>query len=158
MPKTATLPKPEKAAKRSKKSDVKSSAKREKRDAKQGKGAAKKAAKPAKKRAPQPLYVVADSGIHGKGLFARRKIAKGTVLGAYDGPKVYTDDEDGDHVLWIEDEDGEVYGIDGKNELRYVNHSTRANVVFEGEELVAMRDIAKGEELTHHYGDDWEDL
>lgn len=155
MPKTATLPKP---AKRSKNKPAKGASKTGK-DAK--KGAAKKstkATKTAKKRKALPPYVVADSGIHGKGLFARRKIAKGTVLGAYDGPKVFTDDEDGDHVLWIEDDDGEVYGIDGKNELRYVNHSTRANVVFEGEELVALRDIAKGEELTHHYGDDWEDL
>jgi SET domain-containing protein len=106
----------------------------------------------------KPLYEVRDSGIHGKGLFAVRKITKGKVIGTYQGPKVYTDAEDGDHVLWIEDDDGSVYGVDGKNDLRYVNHSTKANVVFEGEELVALRDIKRGEELTHHYGDDWLDF
>jgi len=104
------------------------------------------------------LFEVGDSGIHGKGLFAARKITKGKVIGTYDGPKVHTDAEDGDHVLWIEDVDGSFYGIDGQNELRYVNHSTKANASFEGEELTALRDIKKGEELTHHYGDDWMDL
>ena len=123
------------------------------------KTAIKPKSKSAKKTAKKPLlFEVGDSGIHGKGLFARRKITEGTVIGTYQGPKVFTDDEDGDHVLWIEDEDGEIYGIDGQNELRYVNHSIDANVVFEGEELLAMRDIKKGEELTHHYGDDWLDL
>jgi len=104
------------------------------------------------------LFEVRDSGIHGKGLFATRKIAKHAVIGTYQGPKIYDDADDGDHVLWIEDHDGSIYGVDGKNDLRYVNHSTKANVVFEGEELLAMRDIKKGEELTHHYGDDWLDL
>lgn len=115
---------------------------------------ATKTKKPVKKSA---LYEVRKSGIHGKGLFATRKIAKDAVIGIYEGPKVFKDSEDGDHVLWMEDDNGKVYGVDGKNELRYVNHSIKANVVFEGEELIALRDIKKGEELTHHYGDDWLD-
>lgn len=119
----------------------------------------KTATKTKQKTAKTNLYYeVKDSGIHGKGLFAIRKIAEGKVIGTYQGPKVYDDADDGDHVLWIEDHDGSIYGVDGKNELRYVNHSTKANVVFEGEELIALRDIKKGEELTHHYGDDWLDL
>ncbi|MHC4952946.1 MAG: SET domain-containing protein [Planctomycetota bacterium] len=100
-----------------------------------------------------PILDVRESAIHGRGLFAARFIPEGTVLGAYDGPIV---DEDGPHVLWVwHDDDSGMYGIDGQNELRYVNHSAAPNVEFSGAELVALRDIHPGEELTHHYGEGW---
>jgi SET domain-containing protein len=103
------------------------------------------------KSAPR-LLKVARSGIHGRGLFAARKIRSGTRLGAYEGPRTQ---EDGEHVLWLDEDDGG-FGIDGKNELRYVNHSTSPNAEFRGEELWAIRSIPEGAEITHHYGDDWD--
>jgi len=118
----------------------------------------KTATKTTKTTSKTNLFEVRDSGIHGRGLFAARKISKGTVIGIYEGPKVFSDDDDGDHVLWVEDVDGTVYGVNGQNELRYVNHSIKANACFEGEELTAVRDIQKGAEITHHYGDDWKHL
>jgi len=102
-----------------------------------------------------PAYEVRPSRIHGRGLFALRRIAEGDAIGTYEGPRTQRVD---DHVLWIYDEAGNEYGIDGRNELRFVNHSRRPNAVFEEAELVALRDIEPGEELTHDYGEDWADL
>lgn len=95
------------------------------------------------------------SSIHGMGVFALRDIPADTLIGRYRGPVVQ---EDGMHVLWIQDEDGvDEYGIDGRNILRYLNHDHAANAIFDGDELYAERDIARGEEITIHYGDDWTD-
>ncbi|MEQ8767336.1 MAG: SET domain-containing protein-lysine N-methyltransferase [Planctomycetota bacterium] len=101
----------------------------------------------------RPKVAVKKSAIHGRGLFALEKIPKGAFLGIYEGPKTR---RDGTYVLWIEDDDGDVFGINGRNELRYVNHSARPNAEFRGEELFALRTIQPGQEITHHYGADWE--
>ncbi|MCA8961865.1 MAG: SET domain-containing protein-lysine N-methyltransferase [Planctomycetes bacterium] len=98
---------------------------------------------------------VARSPIHGRGLFAKRKIRKGTLIGTYEGPRVR---KDGMHVLWVEDERGKWFGIDGKNQLRYLNHSRNPNAEFIGEELIALRTIAPDEEITFHYGDEWAEV
>ena len=100
-------------------------------------------------------YRVRRSPIHGRGLFARAVIPAGQRIGLYEGPVTA---RDGDYVLWLDDDDlGEV-GIDGQNELRYVNHSRRPNAVFEGQELFALETIPPGAEITHDYGEDWSDL
>ena len=88
------------------------------------------------------------SAIHGRGLFAARRIPPDTWIGNYDGPET---DNDGTHVLWIEREDGEVVGIDGRNELRFTNHSEAPNATFLGEELWSLRAISPGEEITFDY-------
>ena len=99
-----------------------------------------------------PFVVVQESKIHGKGLFAAVDIEPETLLGTYHGPRTQ---EIGDHVLWIDcDVEGE-FGIDGVNELRYVNHSTEPTACFEGEELWSTGPIAQGTEITHHYGEEW---
>ena len=67
---------------------------------------------------------VRDSPIHGKGLFATQPIASGTLLGVYEGDCAH---ENSVYVLWVEYDDGEVVGIDGKNDLRFVNHSRTPN-------------------------------
>ena len=95
---------------------------------------------------------VEPSPIHGRGLFATRVIAKGTHIGTYLGPPAR---RDGDYVLWILEDDGTETGINGKNDLRFVNHSYEPNAEFDGEELFATRDISPGEEITAHYGDAW---
>jgi SET domain-containing protein len=98
---------------------------------------------------------VANSPIHGRGLFAKKKIRKGVHIGIYEGKKVK---RDGTHVLWVEDEKKGWFGINGVNELRYLNHSKRPNAEFEGEELYAIRPIATGAEITFDYGEDWDDI
>jgi SET domain-containing protein len=93
---------------------------------------------------------VADSPIHGKGLFAKTFIPAGTVIGVVQGRPTRTD---GDHVLWI----GENTGYQVQCELRYINHSDNPNAVYyDSLEVCALRDIQAGEEITHHYGAEWE--
>jgi hypothetical protein len=99
------------------------------------------------------LFYVADSGIHGKGLFARSAIAAGTYLGEYDGPET---DENGMHVLWAETDDGDWIGRDGQNLLRYINHAENPCAEFQGFELYAIEAIAPDQEITIHYGDEFE--
>ncbi len=51
------------------------------------------------------LCFVADSTVHGRGLFARNKISANTWIGHYDGPQT---SENGMHVLWVDEgEDGD---------------------------------------------------
>ncbi len=100
------------------------------------------------------LVVVRESPIHGKGVFAKESIGEGTVIGVYEGPEV---ERDGAYVLWVECDDGSFYGIEGRNELRYLNHSSSPNADFDDEELSAVRAIAPGDEITLHYGDAWAD-
>jgi SET domain-containing protein len=99
------------------------------------------------------LTYVNDSGIHGKGLFAKVPIEKGTYLGEYLGPVAK---KNGSHVLWVYDDDG-VVGRSGKNKMRYLNHSQKSSAEFDGFELFATRKIKTGEEITINYGEDWVD-
>ncbi len=101
-----------------------------------------------------PLAYVADSEIHGKGLFARVDIAAETLIGRYQGPATQ---RDGMHVLWLWNEASERWeGINGKNEMRFLNHSPTPNADWWGDELYALRNIERDEEITFHYGEDWE--
>ncbi|MEM7244170.1 MAG: SET domain-containing protein [Acidobacteriota bacterium] len=96
---------------------------------------------------------VRESSIHGKGLFAKEKIEKGCFLGEYEGERVK---KDGMHVLWVEDEKKGWVGIRGRNKLRFLNHSRKPNAELDGPEVYALRKIKRDEELTIHYGDEWE--
>jgi len=99
---------------------------------------------------------VQPSLIHGFGVFAAEPIPQDSYIGRYKGPIVYDDEDDGEYVLWVLDDDGEGYGIDGQNALRYVNHDRENNATFYEDELYALRDIEVGEEICHHYGADWD--
>ncbi|MCW8924672.1 MAG: SET domain-containing protein [Xanthomonadales bacterium] len=103
-----------------------------------------------------PLCYVADSPIHGRGLFARRDIERGTWIGHYDGPQTQ---ENGMHVLWIEADvevDEEWIGYDGNNELRFLNHDPHPNGEMDGLDLYAAQTIRAGEEITIDYGEEFE--
>ena len=92
------------------------------------------------------IVCVANSPIHGKGLFAKNFIPSGTVIGVVQGQPVT---DDGDYVLWVD----EVNAILVQCDLRYINHSDTPNVTFyDSLEVCAIRDIQAGEEITHHYG------
>jgi len=104
------------------------------------------------------LCFVADSRVHGHGLFARDDILAGTWIGHYDGQQTM---ENGMHVLWMEDgtnEKGEVHwiGFDGDNELRFLNHAIQPNGEMDGLDLYARHDIKAGEEITIDYGEEFE--
>jgi len=97
------------------------------------------------------LFYLQESGIHGTGLYARTKISQGEYLGEYDGPIV---SENSAHVLWVEKYDDVWVGRDGKNLLRYLNHSKDPHAEFVGFELYAIRDIDPDEEITIDYGEE----
>ncbi len=109
----------------------------------------------AKKYPPVPGVYVEESPIHGKGCFAARPFKKGEVIGFYEGPP---SDKDGTYVLWVSQEDGSWKGIDGKNDLRYLNHKKKCNAEFDGNRLVAIKAIRTNQEITFHYGEEWEDI
>lgn len=93
---------------------------------------------------------VARSPIHGKGLFAKAPIGAGSIIGYLQGrPST----EDGDHVLWI----SETRAIEVLCDLRYINHADDPNACYYDDlSVVALRDIAAGEEITHDYAcNDW---
>jgi len=95
------------------------------------------------------FYAVKESAIHGKGLFATTKIYEGDIIGSI-AYKPVTDD--GPYVLWLDQHTG----VQVDCELKYINHSTSPNACYcEDLDVVALRDINEGEEITHDYGDDW---
>jgi hypothetical protein len=100
----------------------------------------------------EAIFYVDKSTVHGRGLYARVDIAKGAYLGTYDGPKV---EKNGAHVLWVEDDDGKWRGRNGKNMLRYLNHSNKPHAEFDGFDLYALRKITTGVEVTINYGDEY---
>ncbi len=98
------------------------------------------------------LVYVDQSPIHGRGLFARQAISKGSYIGTYEGPRAK---RNGKYVLWIHEENGSVLeGRRGMNLLRYLNHSVIPNAEFNGYDLFAVRKIHADEEITFNYGPD----
>ncbi len=98
---------------------------------------------------------VAKSPIHGRGLFAKKKIRKGTRIGLYEGERVARDDT---YVLWVEDGTGGWFGIQGENDLRFLNHANEPNAEFTGDHLFAIRTISTDSEITFDYGPDWNEV
>ncbi|MCB1922655.1 MAG: SET domain-containing protein [Gammaproteobacteria bacterium] len=101
------------------------------------------------------LVAVGESAIHGRGLFATRRIARDEYIGTFCGPPAK---RDGMHVLWVyegDDEDAMAVGRIGRNLLRFLNHDARCNAVFDGFDLYAVRAIRSGEEITIDYGTGW---
>ncbi len=97
------------------------------------------------------LFYVSTSSIHGKGLFSKTHIAPGSYLGEYKGPSSTEIDT---YVLWAQDEKDRWMARDGKNMLRYINHSNDPCAEFWGFDLYATRDIPPGHEITVDYGED----
>lgn len=95
-----------------------------------------------------------NSLIHGKGLFSKQSIEEGEFVGAFEGTEV---SEDGIHVLWHQTEDGQWKGLQVENVLKFANHSDSPNVEVVGTEMYAIKPIQEGQEITFHYGEDWED-
>ena len=88
---------------------------------------------------------VADSVLHGKGLFASQRIKADTVLGRLVGMPTF---DDGIYVLWITDD----LGLELVNDFKYINHGKKPNAAYTDEDVTILRDVEAGEELLHDYG------
>lgn len=96
---------------------------------------------------------VRRSPIHGNGVFARLPIRRGERIGRYASRRTT---RDGTYVLWVEENPGQWQGYDGFGRLRYLNHSSSPNSIFDGLDLYAIRSIQPNEEITFHYGEEWQ--
>ena len=133
-----------------------------------------------KKNRPQPTRsdwaVVKGSKIHGRGMYAKKEIPRGTRIIEYTGERI-TKAEGWRRELKRQEraargQDGCIYifelntktDIDGSvlwNTARYINHSCDPNCesqIARGRVwIVAMRKIQPGEELSYDYKFDYED-
>ena len=90
------------------------------------------------------LYVT-TSNIHGKGLFARKRIKAGTLIGQIEARPT---DTDGPYVLWLTQRKA----VEVQCQLKYINHSDEPNAIYyDTFEVIALRDIQRDEEITHNY-------
>ena len=97
-----------------------------------------------------PLVTVKKSKIHGRGLFAKIDIKAGEIIGEVEGKPTKND---GPYVLWLNNAGR---GFEVSCILKYINHNQEANACYYDDlTVVALRDIKKGEEITHNYGEDW---
>lgn len=119
-----------------------------------------------KKRASRPpLFEVRHSPIHGYGVFALRRIRKGTTVTEYLGDRVshdeadsrYQDKDPNDNHTFLFTVDSRIVidGGVGGNDARFINHgcdpnceSTTANKRIY---VQALRTIEPGEELAYDY-------
>jgi SET domain-containing protein len=112
-----------------------------------------------------PMYRVRRSKIHGRGVFAARRIRKGTRIIEYIGERVshaeadrrYEDrPEDDNHTfLFIVDARTVIDAGVGGNAARYINHACAPNcetVIEKGRVFIqALRTIQPSEELSYDY-------
>ena len=113
----------------------------------------------------QAFFRVRRSKIHGTGIFATRRIPKGTRVAEYVGERVshaeadrryaHKDHDDNHTFLFTVDARTVIDGGVRGNPSRYINHSCDPNcetVVERGRVYVeAVREIGKGEELVYDY-------
>jgi SET domain-containing protein len=112
-----------------------------------------------------PLIEVRESPLHGLGVFALRRIPRGTRVIEYLGERISHQEADrryqhksaGDAHTFLFIADAATVidaGVEG-NEARFVNHACRPNCesVIEHSRVFidAIRSIAPGEELTYDY-------
>lgn len=117
-----------------------------------------------------PLVEVRDSRVHGLGVFALRRIRKGTRVIEYLGERIshreadrrydLKEENDNHTFLFIVDSRTVIdAGVDG-NEARFINHTCGPNCesvthnrrVF----IEAIRTIEPGEELAYDYQIEWD--
>ncbi len=114
-----------------------------------------------------PRVVVGRSGVHGRGVFARRFIPEGTRIIEYKGEIISWkaaqerhphDPDDPNHTFYFHIDDERVIdGLKG-NVAKWINHSCKPNCEADLDEeagrvfIDALRDIEPGEELNYDYG------
>jgi SET domain-containing protein len=117
-----------------------------------------------------PLYVVRRSRIHGRGVYAARRIRSGTRIIEYIGDRISHEEadtrydmkaeDDGHTFLFVVDDDLCIDAGVGGNAARFINHKCDANceTIIEGRRVFieAIRTIQPGEELGYDYQLTWE--
>ena len=113
-----------------------------------------------------PYYIVRQSRIHGRGVFARCSIRRGARIIEYRGERISlaeadrrpdSDPDNPYHTFLFELNDGRVIdAASGGNAARWINHSCAPNCVpIEDEDgrvyIEARRAIRAGEELSYDY-------
>jgi len=118
-----------------------------------------------KKRGREPLVEVRHSPIHGYGVFALRRIRKGTTIMEYLGDRVsheeadaryeHKDINDNHTFLFTVDSKTVIDGGVGGNDARYINHGCDPNCESASQNkriyVEAVRTIQPGEELAYDY-------
>lgn len=114
-------------------------------------------------------FELGDSGIHGRGGYARCRIPAGTRVVEYIGDRIAKEESnrrcvDGNPYIFTVTDEWDIDGNVPWNPARFLNHSCGPNCEAEQEDdriwIVALRDIPSGEELTFNYGYDigeWRD-
>lgn len=122
------------------------------------------------------FYIVRNSKIHGKGVFARKDIPKGTkiieylgnIVSSKEGEKIAEEQynkskKTGSGAVYIF-ELNKKQDIDGNvswNPARFINHSCDPNCKYKIIDnhiwIISIKNIKKGEELNYNYGYDLND-
>jgi hypothetical protein len=117
-----------------------------------------------------PYVVVRNSKIHGRGVYASRRIRKGTRIFEYVGDRITHEEadarydskpeDDGHTFLFVVDDDLCIDAGVGGNAARFINHKCDANceTIIENRRVFieAIRTIQPGEELGYDYQLTWE--
>jgi hypothetical protein len=111
-------------------------------------------------------FAVRGSSIHGRGVFALKKIRKGERIIEYTGERIshaeadrrYDAEHEADDphtFLFTVDDEVVIDAARGGNSSRWINHSCSPNCETEDDDgriyIEALRDIRPGEELTYDY-------
>lgn len=116
----------------------------------------------------KPRIVIRNSKIHGRGVYAARKLAAGERIIEYKGERITwkeadrrppSDPDDPNHTFFFSLSDGKTVidaNVNG-NAARWINHSCEPNCESEETDdgrvyIEALRDIRRGEELNYDYG------
>jgi uncharacterized protein len=114
----------------------------------------------------KPHWIVKESPIHGKGVFARRKIPAGSCIIEYTGERIDWSEAERraeqkggpiNHTFYFSLHDGRVIdGGSGGNEARFINHACEPNCeAVEHEDgrvyLYSLQPIERGDELSYNY-------
>ncbi len=103
--------------------------------------------------------IVKSSEIHAAGCYTTRAVRKGSRICEYTGPRMAKEEADeryaDRHVTYLFGYGEEDMVIDGFGTAMFMNHCCEPNCETEEEEgrifVVALRDIAAGEELVYEY-------
>lgn len=90
------------------------------------------------------MLIVRKSPVHGLGLFTTEPIAEGSILGYFE---TVESEVEGPYTIWFDEMPYDVIGT-----FKYINHHDKPNIIYYNDKsIVAIRNIASGEELLHDY-------
>jgi len=103
--------------------------------------------------------IIRSSSLHGAGVYTSAPITAGTKVLEYTGPRLAAKETDGmyagSEVTYLFGMDDGKTVIDGFGMAAFVNHSCQPNCETDEIDkriwIIALRDIAAGEELTYDY-------